>query len=75
MGDLFGVNDYKMSDLVFYIGLFGGIILTNQLLLGVVETGLFRLIIGAVVGIGLGWALGLVYSALQKTDGPGRDGE
>ncbi|MEZ4318892.1 MAG: hypothetical protein R3F61_15365 [Myxococcota bacterium] len=68
MGDLFGVNDYKMSDLVFYIGLFGGIILTYRGLVGVVETGLFRLIIGAVVGIGLGWLLGVVYSALNSGD-------
>jgi len=68
MGDLFGVNDYKMSDLVFYIGLFGGIILTNQALLGVIDTGLFRLIIGVGVGVGLGWAFGKVYAALNAAD-------
>lgn len=72
MGDLFGVNDYTMGDLVFYVGLFGGIILTNQLLIGVIETGLIRLIIGAVVGIGLGWVLGRVYAALNRT-GSGED--
>ncbi len=68
MGDLFGVNDYKMSDLVFYVGLFGGIILTNQLLAGYIEMGLVRLIIGGIVGIGLGWGLSFVYVSLNRQD-------
>jgi hypothetical protein len=72
VGDLFGVNDYKMSDLVFYVGLFGGIILTNQALAGTIETGLVRLIIGGIVGIGLGWGLSFVYASLNQQD---RNGE
>ncbi|MCB9676083.1 MAG: hypothetical protein H6737_13260 [Alphaproteobacteria bacterium] len=54
--------------LVFYVGLFGGIILTDLALLGTIETGLFRVVIGAVVGLALGWLLGFVYSASKPRE-------
>ena len=71
--DLFGVNDYKMSDLVGYVGLFGGIILTYKALSTTIETSFVRLLIGLVVGIGLGWLLRVVYASLNTKRAPGEE--
>ena len=68
MGDLFGVNDHKMTDLVFYIGLFGGVILTDRALGGVIETWFIRIILAGLVGMALGWGVQLVYGALSARD-------
>lgn len=69
--DLFGANDYTMEDLVWYTGLFGGIILVHQGLQGVVDHNLIRLLIGGCVGIGLGWGMTLVYRSLKAADAEG----
>lgn len=69
MNDLFGVSDYTVSDLVFYAGLFGGVIVAHLTLAGTIENSWIRLGIGVVLGIGLGWGLRLLYSTLAQRSG------
>ena len=61
--DMFGANNYKVSDLVFYTGLFAGFILTYRGLVGVVDNNIVRLLIGGCVGLALGWGFGFVYAS------------
>ncbi len=68
MGDLFGVNDYKMTDLVFYMSLFGGFILTYRLLENFTDIWLVQVVCGGIVGLLLGWGVTFVYSALSAMD-------
>lgn len=75
MGDLFGVNDYKMTDLVFYVGLFGGFILTYRAMQSMTDMWLVQMLVGGGVGLVLGWGLTFVYSALSASERADRGGE
>ena len=57
---------YTVEDLVFYTGLFGGIILV---FVGLAPFGvhtIVRLIGGLVVGLGVGWAFTKAYNSMKS---------
>ena len=60
-------QEYTLSDLFYYGGLFSGIIASYKILESQgVESQLIRLIVGLVVGIGMGWFLQNVYESKDK---------
>jgi hypothetical protein len=58
--------NYTVKDLVYYIGLFGGIIATFFILTPFEVHHIVKLIAGIVVGVGLGWLLETAYTSAQR---------
>ena len=58
--------NYTVKDLVYYIGLFGGIIATYLILKPFEFHQIIVLIAGLVVGVGLGWLLETAYTSAQR---------
>ena len=63
------MGKYTVKDLVYYAGLFAGIIVTFKALEPFAIHSIIRLIAGLVVGVGLGWIAERVYSATQLPKG------
>ncbi|PQO27240.1 hypothetical protein [Blastopirellula marina] len=61
---------YTIDDLIYYTGLFGGIIVTYVLLQNVPIHHIIRLIIALAVGAGTGWCATYFFS---RTGGSGGD--
>lgn len=56
---------YTVDDLIYYLGLFGGIIVTYQVLAQFDVMPIIRLIAGLVVGVGLGFVSLSIYKSLN----------
>ncbi|MGE3806612.1 MAG: hypothetical protein AB7K24_18245 [Gemmataceae bacterium] len=70
--------DYTVEDLIYYMGLFGGIIVTYLVMEQMGVHPLLRLIVGLVVGVGLGWVCLRIYTNAispprQDPDSPPRN--
>jgi hypothetical protein len=63
-------GQYTLTDLVFWTGVFAGLIGTYLALEPWEVTALLRLIAGGVVGAGLGWCLEKAYQRLRRPPPP-----
>ncbi|PQO32747.1 hypothetical protein DTL21_21410 [Bremerella cremea] len=63
---------YTIDDLIYYTGLFGGIIVTYLLLENLPIHHIIRLIIALVVGVGTGWCATYFFTRKENS---GEDGE
>ncbi|RCS46268.1 hypothetical protein DTL42_14940 [Bremerella cremea] len=63
---------YTIDDLIYYTGLFGGIIITYLLLENLPIHHIIRLIIALIVGVGTGWCATYFFS---RNEGSGGDSE
>jgi hypothetical protein len=60
--------EYTFKDLIYYVGLFLGIIATYLVLQPLGIHRFVRLILGFLVGAGIGWGLDRFYRSLGTSD-------
>lgn len=60
--------EYTFKDLIYYAGLFLGIIGTYLILQSMGINPIVRLIVGLVVGVGIGWGLERLYLSIDPKD-------
>jgi hypothetical protein len=65
-----GVGGYGVKDLIYYGGVFAGIIIVYLTLEMFEVMPLVRLVAGLVVGVALGWSLETLFTLWQRSQRP-----
>lgn len=69
-----GYTDYTVRDLVFYFGMFGGIIIVSQWMGSQFQTHrIVNLICGGIAGLVIGTLAQRSYDSMKSTAGDDRD--
>lgn len=58
--------NYTLGDLLFYVGVFAGLIVMHFVLMPWGVHPIIRLIIGGLFGAGIGWCLEQMYRRVQR---------